>query len=155
MRFRFMGTGSKTTQRRTKLSEKTEEAQHKDLWGRGLVYPIFFHSKIQWLFHQKISMIINYITFQIIWDNKKTQENDDEAHDHRHPKMETSLFGKLNEGKFLKSGDHPGTAFFFFFLATFTEMAMWVWLLHSVGYEWSRNYPVVWTDGSALLTATQ
>lgn len=48
-----------------------------------------------------------------------------------HPKMETSLFGNLNQRKLVKSGDHPETTFF----ATFSEMAKRVWLLHCLAFS--------------------
>ncbi|KAG6607930.1 Protein GRAVITROPIC IN THE LIGHT 1, partial [Cucurbita argyrosperma subsp. sororia] len=48
-----------------------------------------------------------------------------------HPKMESSLFGNLDQRGLISSGQFPDTTFF----STFAEMARWVWLLHSLAYS--------------------
>ncbi|XP_023536477.1 protein GRAVITROPIC IN THE LIGHT 1-like [Cucurbita pepo subsp. pepo] len=48
-----------------------------------------------------------------------------------HPKMESSLFGNLDQRSLISSGQFPDTTFF----GTFAEMARWVWLLHSLAYS--------------------
>ncbi|XP_008463757.2 protein GRAVITROPIC IN THE LIGHT 1-like [Cucumis melo] len=48
-----------------------------------------------------------------------------------HPKMESSIFGNLDQRSLISSGQFPDTTFF----STFAEMARWVWLLHSLAYS--------------------
>lgn len=48
-----------------------------------------------------------------------------------HPKMESSLFGNLDQRSLISSGQFPDTTFF----NTFADMARWVWLLHSLAYS--------------------
>ncbi|XP_011653290.1 protein GRAVITROPIC IN THE LIGHT 1 isoform X2 [Cucumis sativus] len=48
-----------------------------------------------------------------------------------HPKMESSLFGNLNQRSLVSAGKIPETAFF----ATFADMARWVWLLHCLAFS--------------------
>ncbi|CAK9151724.1 unnamed protein product [Ilex paraguariensis] len=48
-----------------------------------------------------------------------------------HPKMESSLFGNLNQRNLVNSGEYPETTFF----ATFSEMAKRVWLLHCLAFS--------------------
>ncbi|XAR56450.1 hypothetical protein NMG60_11036944 [Bertholletia excelsa] len=48
-----------------------------------------------------------------------------------HPKMESSLFGNLNQRNLLSSGKHPETTLY----ATFAEMAKGVWLLHCLAFS--------------------
>ncbi|XP_028114509.1 protein GRAVITROPIC IN THE LIGHT 1-like isoform X1 [Camellia sinensis] len=55
-----------------------------------------------------------------------------------HPKMESSLFGNLNQRNLVKSGEHPETTFF----AIFTEMAKRVWLLHCLAFSFEPEASV-------------
>lgn len=47
------------------------------------------------------------------------------------PKLETSLFGNLNQRNTLNAGEFPTTTFF----TSFTEMAKRVWLLHCLAFS--------------------
>lgn len=49
-----------------------------------------------------------------------------------HPKMETSLFGNLNQRNLINSGQYPETTFF----TSFAEMAKRVWLLHCLAFSY-------------------
>lgn len=48
-----------------------------------------------------------------------------------HPKMESSLFGNLNQRNLLNAGEFPDTGFF----TSFAEMAKRVWLLHCMAFS--------------------
>ncbi|KAG2681649.1 hypothetical protein I3843_11G154700 [Carya illinoinensis] len=47
------------------------------------------------------------------------------------PKLESSLFGNLNQRNLVKAGEFPNTTFF----ASFAEMAKRVWLLHCLAFS--------------------
>ncbi|KAL7249705.1 hypothetical protein ACSBR1_011813 [Camellia fascicularis] len=49
-----------------------------------------------------------------------------------HPKMETSLFGNLNQRNLINSGQYPETTLF----TSFAEMAKRVWLLHCLAFSY-------------------
>lgn len=81
------------------------------------------------------------------------------------PKLESSLFGNLDQRNLLNTGELPNTAFF----ASFLEMARWVWLLHclafslkpevsifqvSKGCRFSEVYMESVTEEEAFLTAS-
>ncbi|KAL3503097.1 hypothetical protein ACH5RR_037546 [Cinchona calisaya] len=50
-----------------------------------------------------------------------------------HPKMETSLFGNLDQRNLVNAGEYPETTFFI----TFAEMAKRVWLLHCLAFSFN------------------
>ncbi|XP_054795993.1 protein GRAVITROPIC IN THE LIGHT 1-like [Prosopis cineraria] len=48
-----------------------------------------------------------------------------------HPKMESSIFGDLNQRNLLNTGEFPSSSFF----SSFAEMAKRVWLLHCLAFS--------------------
>ncbi|PIN15951.1 hypothetical protein CDL12_11404 [Handroanthus impetiginosus] len=55
-----------------------------------------------------------------------------------HPKMESSLFGNLNQRNLVNSGEIPDTPFFL----AFSEMAKRVWLLHCLGFSFDLEVDI-------------
>ncbi|KAI5662360.1 hypothetical protein M9H77_21683 [Catharanthus roseus] len=50
-----------------------------------------------------------------------------------HPKLETSLFGNIDQRNMVNTGEFPETSFF----VTFTEMAKRVWLIHCLAFSFN------------------